>query len=142
MKQTNIKFIFVYPKTQSFGEVIFNDSEATSLKYEDLVKEIKKYVDDFKINSIIKEFIMNYKPFLIDIENIKIIELKAKIDEKEFKYIEKQQDIKKTINNLKKYKKNLNNIEYINEKLNSFSTEKNDWSKNFYNKMFKNKYDL
>lgn len=139
--ERNVEFIFVNPNTKLYGEVFFNDSsESISLTYEDILKEINKYTNNYNLNNQIKEFFISYTPFIINIKKNSIQELQVQTNEIELKNDIKNQVFKQSINE-KLNANNINTIENIQKKLESISIN-NDYSKNFFDKKIKKDYTL
>jgi hypothetical protein len=120
MKENDkIAYIFVNPKTQSFGEILYNNSsESIVLKYDDIMLEIKKYCSNNDIIKQSKEYIKLYKSFLISLINNTITEMTATVSpEKVKKHITEV-----CIKNKVKEKLNVNNprsIKNLESKLNN-----------------------
>lgn len=136
-----IQFMFVNPQTQNYGEILYNNSsESITMKYTDILEEIKKYCSDMTVFKKAREYIQLYKPFLVDIIKQSINELKPEINEDEVKKNIVNQAIKKEI---KKHQINSNprTIKSIEEKLNRIVGQQK-LKDNMFNSRFSRYKDL
>lgn len=124
-----IKFITVIPKSFSSCRYLINDSLKNNVKTYDKFKIWIKTLVDIQIQKKVNDILKEFRPFIIDIENQKVIELE--IDNKELTkedIIGYQTDIKSITNHKDNFEDKLNKISKnkINDNLFTEFKNKND----------------